>query len=88
MNLSQPTVGMSTPSMQPPQEPVAVVLEHALKQSEVALSHLDTILQHVGGPATAQADEPCTPGVMGKAFALRTQLQKINGKLESLAALL
>lgn len=91
MNLNQPTALATfagTQSTPPLQEPVAVVLEHAMKQAEVALNHLETILQHVGGPATAQADEPCTPGVMGKAFALRTQLQKINGKLESLAALL
>ena len=92
MNLNQgqsqtmPSVLSGAPT--PAQEPVAVVLEHALKQSDVALNHIEAILQHVGGAPTAQADEPCTPGVMGKAFALRTQLQKINGKLESLVALL
>lgn len=88
MNLNQSVVGNSIPAQVPTQEPVAVVLEHAMKQAEIALNHIDTIVNHVGGPMSTQSDEPSVPGVMGKAFALRTQLQKINGKLESLAALL
>ena len=74
MNLNQgssPISAQLSTGVPVPQEPVAVVLEHAMKQAEVALNHLETFLQHVGGPATAQADEPCTPGVMGKAFAQR-----------------
>ena len=71
-----------------PQENLNNVLDHAMANAEISLRHVTQMIVHVGIPMEDDRDDPVMPGVLGKSFALRTQLQKLNQRLEALAGLL
>lgn len=72
----------------PIQESLNSILEQTLTQIEISLKHADQMISHVGSALSEDSGTPQVPGVMGKAFDLRTRVQRLNGKLEQLAALL
>ena len=81
-NLSGPT------QASPAQENLNAVLDHCLNNVETSLKFVAMMMAHVGGAQEPEKDEPATPGVLGKAFAIRSALQRLNLRLESLGRLL
>ena len=81
-NLSGPT------QASPAQENLNAVLDHCLNNVESSLKLVAMMTAHVSGPQEIEKDEPAMPGVLGKAFAIRSALQRLNLRLESLGRLL
>ena len=90
--LRTPTVNTPSASAQfqptPVQESLNQILEQTLSQVEASLKYADQMISHVGSALSEDSNTPQVPGVLGKAFDLRTRVQRLNGKLEQLAALL
>ena len=72
----------------PQQENLNVVLDHAMANVDTSLKYVSMMISHIGGPLEPEKDEPASPGVLGKSFALRSQLQQLNMRLEQLGRLL
>ena len=85
-NVPMPT--LAGPPTSPVQENLNLVLDHAMANVETSLKFVGMMIAHIGGPLEPDKDEPAMPGVLGKSFALRSQLQKLNMRLEQLGRLL
>ena len=72
----------------PAQENLNMVLDHAMANADTSLKYVGMMIAHVGGPLELDKDEPAAPGVLGKSFALRSQLQKLTLRLEQLGRML
>ena len=84
--ITAPTSAQIPPT--PVHESLNQILEQTLTQVEASLKYADQMISHVGSALAEDSNAPQVPGVLGKAFDLRTRIQRLNGKLEQLAALL
>lgn len=72
----------------PSQENLVSTLEASQKSVETAIQYVDQMLIHLGVPQKEESNQPSTPGVMGRAFDLRSRTYLLTTKLESLASYL
>ena len=93
MNLNQPTAQVerlsgSVPTPMP-KDTLSVVLGQSHDAIRDELRYVDSMIQHVGAGVTEEGQNtPACPGALGAAMDLRSQIHRLNGKLEQLAALL
>lgn len=92
MNLNQPTAVTTQCSNVPspmPKDTLSVVLGQSHDAISESIRYADQMIQHVGGGMKDEAAQPTAgPGALGHAMNLRSQIHRLNAKLEQLAALL
>ena len=94
MNLNQTTAQVEPSrigqaSSAPTPDNLATVLNQSLDGIADSLRYANQMIEHVGSPIADEKQAGCPQvGVMGRAFDLRSQIQRLNLKLEQLAALL
>lgn len=92
MNLqnAQPAamLGGSVPQPVPTQENLQGILEQTLTEVCTSLKYADQLISHVGSAISEDQGQPQMPGVIGKAFEVRSKLRLLNLRLEQLAQLL
>ena len=72
----------------PTQENLVSTMEASQKSTETAIQYVDQMLTHLGVPQKEEQGIPQSPGLMGRAFDLRSRTYLLTTKLEQLASYL